>query len=253
MVIPRSFFAAVIAAPLVSAIIPTHVNLAPRQQETSAQPTPTPTAKIDLEAIKSCTRDLEDIYSEFASVVTPPPAIETWFVENKEIKSILMDAFKKGDGEMDASLGCSVQFKASSILPNEKDDGKSFVAEFNSYTSHLHELQSSWASTASEVATRCAHWGGEEGDFDLRAGAGMLLSMVATNVEECTKAQNVIVGKETLEPTAAAATTPTAGAGESKDGDAAATSTSTAGAWRGRETGAAVAVVAGIVGAVVGF
>ncbi|KAK0702466.1 hypothetical protein B0T21DRAFT_353574 [Apiosordaria backusii] len=259
MVIPRSFFGMLLmgtAAPLTiaSAVMPTNVDLAPRQQATTNQPTATATYNQD--EYLECSTLMIDLGEKL--MPTPPPALPNWWFTHPLVQE-MMETMTR-DAFSDTTLGpgaikavCSAEFwRDTKLIPNEKEDGKEFVQEFKSWTEHTKEMKSKYRSSAYSLAAKCVHIGTLAGDSDVQWQAGALLSAVATNEQECATAASLMLSLTTLDEAAtpgAATTTPTAGSG----GDAAAASTSTAGAWRGRETGAAVAVVAGIVGAVVGF
>ncbi|KAK4194812.1 hypothetical protein QBC40DRAFT_290050 [Triangularia verruculosa] len=252
MVVPRSFFGMLLlgtAAPLAvaSAVRPTKVALVPRQQAATDQPTVT---GYDWNEFLECTSLMEDVASKIQP--TPPPEIPLFWFHHPLVEKMKEETQSLPDPEtMKPDEWCSMEWWRNTLVPNEKEDGKELVQVFKSWTEHTEEIKTKYRSSVYSLATKCAHMSTLPGDIDVAAMAGYMMSAVATNEKECASARSIMAALTTVDGfssfgAAAAATT-------GSDNDAATTSTSTAGAWRGRETGAAIAVVAGIVGAVVGL
>ncbi|KAK0669827.1 hypothetical protein QBC41DRAFT_100408 [Cercophora samala] len=260
MVIPRSFFGMLLmgtAAPLAiaSAVMPTRVNLAPRQQPTADEPTVT---GYDWNEFIECTSLMEEIADHLRP--TPPPEIPRfWFTHPlvQDMMETYSDEPRQSTDPAAIAEQCSAEYwRDTKLIPNEKEDGKELVQAFQSWTDHTKEIKSKYRSGVYSLATKCAHIGTLPGDIDVEAMAGWMMSAVATNEQECASAMSIMSALTTVDgasvfggPAPPTTTTTT----RTKTADTADSSISTAGAWRGRETGVAVAVVAGMVGAVVGL
>ncbi|KAK4174479.1 hypothetical protein QBC36DRAFT_302788 [Triangularia setosa] len=234
MVVPRSLFALLVGAQLALAAV------APRQD---ASPTSTdPECAMEKFAA---------LASSIAPEITPPPKLEEYMATAEEIMGAVRTmapsdlGLNAGENE---DVFCRVEYgPLAKIRPTDS----AMLKVMTSWEAQRSSARDKWSSNVHSLATRCGTINGHAG--------GYLMSMVASNYDECTSARSVWKELTTINQGAAAAaatktTEDSAVQGQTQTGDITAnTSISTAGAWRGRETAGAMVIVAGAIGAVVGL
>ncbi|KAK4203939.1 hypothetical protein QBC40DRAFT_273635 [Triangularia verruculosa] len=240
MVVPHSLLTFLVGAPLALAAV------APRQD---AAPTST-----DPECAME---KFEALASSIAPEITPPPKLEEYFATAKEIVSAVRTMVPSDFGlgsDNSENVRCSVEYGPFAQL---RPTDPAMLKTMTSWLAQRSSARDKFSSSVHSLATRCGTINGHAGGF--------LMSMVASNYEECTSAMSVWKELTTINQEAAAAgatktadsdgahrtQTRTGDAEETQTGDATAnTSTSTAGAWKGKETAGAMVMFAGIIGAV---
>ncbi|KAK0669112.1 hypothetical protein QBC41DRAFT_356119 [Cercophora samala] len=236
MLVQRSFFALLISAPLALAVV------APRQDDASPTSTDPECAMEKFEALAS----------SIAPEITPPAKLEQYLETAAEIVSAIRTIRPSElglDSDEEEDILCGLEYGPyASIRPTDP----AMLKVMTSWQAQRSSARDKWSSTVHSLATHCGTINGH--------AAGYLMSMVASNYEECRTARSVWQELTTINQNAAAATGPTKTAGNSgtqeqtptQTGDVTAnTSTSTAGAWKGRETAGSMVAVAGIIAAVV--
>ncbi|KAK0732507.1 hypothetical protein B0T21DRAFT_452089 [Apiosordaria backusii] len=230
MVVPRSLFVLLFGAPLALAAI------APRQD---AAPTSTDDPECAVEKFQA-------IAMSIAPEITPPPKLEEYLTTAEEIvnavKTLAPSDLGLG-GTDEVEVWCSLEYLGP--LAKIRPTDPAMLKVMTSWEAQRSSARDKWSSSVHSLATRCGTINGHAG--------GYLMSMVASNYDECTSARSVWKELTTINQGAAAAVaTKTAEdaavQGQTKTGDITTnTSTSTAGAWRGRETAGAMVVVAGVI------
>lgn len=240
MVVPRSLFTLFASASLALA------GVAPRQDDAS------PTSTDPECAIEK----FEALASSIAPEITPPAKLGEYMETAAEIVSAILTIRPSDLGlgsDEEADMLCGLEYGPyASIRPTDS----AMLKVMTSWEAQRSSARDKWSSTVHSLATHCGTINGH--------AAGYLMSMVASNYEECRTARSIWQELTTVNQNAAAATGATKTPGNSggqdetptQTGDVTAntsTSTSTAGAWKGMETAGPMVAVAGIIAAVVGL